>query len=62
VRQRALDIAGIERLEKIQHTLPVEVFSHFFSAGVRSRLAVPARIVDGISAGASEKQPKVAIL
>jgi hypothetical protein len=40
-RQRALDIAGIESLEEIQHALPVEIFGHFFSAGVRSRLAVP---------------------
>jgi adenosine/AMP kinase len=32
-RQRALDIAGIKFIEKIQHALPVKILDHVFPAG-----------------------------
>jgi hypothetical protein len=44
VRQRALDIAGIECVEKIQHALPSQILDHGFSPPVLN----PTRIADGI--------------
>ena len=40
--QRALDIAGIENFEKIQHALPMKIVNHFLLRRCWARLALQA--------------------
>ena len=43
-RQRALDIAGIEIIEKVQHALPVESLDHFLLRRCWAQLALPVAL------------------
>ena len=42
--QRALDVAGIEDIEKIQHTLPMKIVDHFLLRRCWARLAFMAAL------------------
>ena len=43
-RQRALDVAGIEHVEKIQHALPMKFVNHFLLRRCWARLALLAAL------------------